>query len=313
MPCLRHCVGRVAKVSTSFNPPIQRGCKAMDPKSRMVRGVYPFSVVLAVVLAGARCPAADWPQFMRNPAHTGDAADEELRLPLGLVAQVRLDDAVMTSPAVVGGRAYVVDQMGTAYCIDARAGRIVWKASPDAAGAMGANTSSPCVAQGRVCFGTTAGNFHILDARDGKVVKTLEHRHSDPQRPDLCQRLRSTSRRSMPSFAAWTSTATSAGNGTTTPASRSRRKRPRPWSACERRPPWTACTARRTTAAARWPFRARGSSPASAGTSSAWRTRPRRRNSSGATGRRPAGTGRRRCRRRSPAIGSTPRAWGPTA
>ena len=145
----------------------------MYPESRMVRGPYPLTLALALVLAGSRCPAADWPQFMRNPAHTGDAADGELQLPLGLVAQIRLDDAVMTSPAVVGGRAYVIDQMGTAYCIDARTGRIVWKTSPDAAGAMGANTSSPCVAQGRVCFGTTAGNFHILDARDGKVVKTL--------------------------------------------------------------------------------------------------------------------------------------------
>ena len=109
----------------------------MDPKSRMVRGVYPISVVFAVFLAGARCSAADWPQFMRNPAHTGDAADEELRLPLGLVAQVRLDDAVMTSPAVVGEMAYVVDQMGTAYCIDAAHGRIVWKAAPDARGGDG--------------------------------------------------------------------------------------------------------------------------------------------------------------------------------
>jgi outer membrane protein assembly factor BamB len=143
------------------------------PEPRMVHVLYPMTLALALVVIGTRCPAADWPQFMRNPAHTGDAADEELRLPLGLAAQVRLDDAVMTSPAVVGGRVYVIDQMGTAYCIDTRAGRIVWKTSPDAAGAMGANTSSPCVAQGRVCFGTTAGNFYILNARDGKVVKTV--------------------------------------------------------------------------------------------------------------------------------------------
>src|SRR4051794_7153875 len=74
--------------------------------------------------------AADWPQFMRGPEHTGDASDESLRLPLGLVAQIKLDDAAMTSPAVAGKRAYVVDQMGTAYCIDPRAGRIVWKTSP---------------------------------------------------------------------------------------------------------------------------------------------------------------------------------------
>ena len=92
----------------------------MYPRFRMVHVLCPITV--ALVLAGTLCPAADWPQFMRDPAHTGDAADEELQIPLGLVAQVRLEDAVMTSPAVLGGRAYVVDQMGTAYCIDVAAG-----------------------------------------------------------------------------------------------------------------------------------------------------------------------------------------------
>src|SRR5262249_9387989 len=130
------------------------------------------ALALALALAGTGS-AADWPQFMRTSAHTGDADDEVLRLPLGLVAQVRLDDAVMTSPAVVAGRAYVVDQMGTAYCIDPRGGRVVWKASPDGKNAMGSNTSSPCLVGGRVYYGTTAGTFHVLDARDGKVLRTL--------------------------------------------------------------------------------------------------------------------------------------------
>ena len=53
-------------------------------------------------------------------------------------------------------------------------------------------------------------------------------------------------------------------------------KRPKPWNASERRRPWTACTARRTTAVAKWLSRTRRSSPASAGTSSASKTRPRR-------------------------------------
>ncbi|MBI3822779.1 MAG: PQQ-binding-like beta-propeller repeat protein, partial [Planctomycetes bacterium] len=132
-----------------------------------------IAVLVATVGDRSMVAAADWPQFMHNAAHTGDAADEALRLPLGLAAQVKLDDAVLTSAAVVQGRAYVVDQMGTAYCIDVRAGKIIWKQAPDGAQAMGSNTSSPCVAHGRVYFGTTAGAFHILDAKNGDVVKTL--------------------------------------------------------------------------------------------------------------------------------------------
>jgi len=128
---------------------------------------------LLIVLAAAPVLAADWPQFMRSASHTGDAADEALTLPLGLLAQVKLDDAALTAPAVVGERAFIVDQMGAAYCIDPRAGKVVWRASPDGAAALGANTSSPCVARNRVCYGTTAGNFHVLDARDGALIKTV--------------------------------------------------------------------------------------------------------------------------------------------
>jgi len=136
--------------------------------------VRPSAVVVALLALLASAWAADWPQFMRTADHAGDAADEALQLPLGLVAQVRLDDAIMASPAVVSGLAYVVDQMGAAYCVDPRAGRILWKAAPDAERAKGSNTSSPCVVGGRMCFGTTAGMLHFLNAADGRVVKSAD-------------------------------------------------------------------------------------------------------------------------------------------
>lgn len=130
--------------------------------------------LLIALLIRQPIAAADWPQFMRDSAHTGDAADENLRLPLGLVAQVKLDDAVLTSAAVVKGHAYVVDQMGCAYCIESRTGRIVWQHAPDGKRRSGSNTSSPCVVKGRVYFGTTRGTFHILNAEDGVLIKTLQ-------------------------------------------------------------------------------------------------------------------------------------------
>ncbi|MCX7591731.1 MAG: PQQ-binding-like beta-propeller repeat protein, partial [Kiritimatiellae bacterium] len=116
---------------------------------------------------------ADWPQFMRDAAHTGDAADEVVRLPLRLYLRVGLDDAILTTPAVIGSRAWVVDQMGTAYGIDVERGILLWKTSPEQGRAMGFNTCSPCVANGRVYYATTAGNFHILDAETGRLIKTV--------------------------------------------------------------------------------------------------------------------------------------------
>lgn len=130
--------------------------------------------LLVYACAPAPVAAADWPQYMRGPEHAGDAAAETLRLPLGLATCVKLDDAVTTSPAVVAGRIYVVDQMGTAYCIDPVANRIVWQTAPDGDRACGSNTSSPCVVKGRIYYGTTAGRLHILDAATGKVHKSIE-------------------------------------------------------------------------------------------------------------------------------------------
>src|SRR5687767_3470667 len=96
-------------------------------------------LLLAVFLCVGTAAAGDWPQFMRTAERAGDAADEELKPPLGLATCVRLGDAVTTSPAVVAGRVYVVDQMGTAYCVDSTANRVVWRSAPDGERAKGGN------------------------------------------------------------------------------------------------------------------------------------------------------------------------------
>ena len=75
--------------------------------------------------AGMRAENADWPQFMGNPAHTGDASSTEVLQPLVLKARIELEDAILTSAAVVDDRIYVVDQMGTAYCLNVGTGAVV--------------------------------------------------------------------------------------------------------------------------------------------------------------------------------------------
>jgi len=131
-------------------------------------------IAVAFALASSCALAGDWPQFGRIAEHTGDAADEPLRLPLGLATCVQLDDAVTTSPAVVGGRVYVVDQMGTAYAVDPKANKVLWRSAPEGKAACGSNTSSACVVGGRMYYGTTAGNLHILDIADGKAIRSID-------------------------------------------------------------------------------------------------------------------------------------------
>lgn len=138
------------------------------------RNIY-IQVVLIALFAVPVIPVQgiDWPQFMRNAQHNGDAWEEQLDLPLRLNAQVKLDDAILSSPAIVGGRIYVVDQMGTAYAIDLKTGLIAWKTAPEGQNTFGSNTSSPCVAKGKVFYGTIAGNLHILNAGNGTVIKSI--------------------------------------------------------------------------------------------------------------------------------------------
>lgn len=136
-------------------------------------------VIQIVVMALFPCTVipvhgTDWSQFMCNAQHNGDAQEEQLDLPLHLNAQVELDDAVLSSPVIVKGRIYVVDQMGTAYGVDLKTGRIAWKTAPEGSDTFGSNTSSPCIAQGKVFYGTIAGNLHILNAGDGTVIKSIE-------------------------------------------------------------------------------------------------------------------------------------------
>ena len=139
----------------------------MTSNSRLLIGF----VLTACSLASIQ--AADWPQFMGNSRHTGDACEETLSETLHCVACIALEDAVLTSPAVVADRAYVVDQMGTAYCIDLEKQTIVWKTTPEVPAGFGSNTSSPCVMGGRVFFGTIAGKLHILNCSDGSVVRSV--------------------------------------------------------------------------------------------------------------------------------------------
>ena len=48
-----------------------------------------ISLFALLVVAGSVWPS-DWPQFMFNAERTGDAADEQLKFPLKLVAQIKL-------------------------------------------------------------------------------------------------------------------------------------------------------------------------------------------------------------------------------
>ncbi len=138
--------------------------------------VKPFKLFSLIIVFGGVCSgtwAADWPQYKFDSEHSGNAPGQTLRMPLGLVAAIRLTDAVFTSPAVAGGRIYVLDGAGVLHCIDADTHGVLWRFT-SAGGKYNCNNySSPVVARGYVHFGTMTGDYYVLDAATGAVVKRI--------------------------------------------------------------------------------------------------------------------------------------------
>jgi len=116
----------------------------------------------------------DWLQLKYDCQRSGNVPERSVATPLGLVGAVPLTDAVFTAPVVAGGRVYVVDGSGVAFCLDAATLRVIWKVATRGGRANCNNVSSPAVAGGYVHFGTMGGSYYVLDAMEGKVVKRID-------------------------------------------------------------------------------------------------------------------------------------------
>lgn len=131
----------------------------------------------ATLLLVSTLPAfpEDWPQFMFNAAHSGNAASIELDAGrLGLVGSVAMTDGIYTSPVVANGRVYVVDGSGCAACFDAATLKEVWRFQSNGGRQNVNNVSSPAIAGNHVHFGTSAGFHYVLDCGNGRVVAEID-------------------------------------------------------------------------------------------------------------------------------------------
>jgi outer membrane protein assembly factor BamB len=119
--------------------------------------------------------AEDWPQFMFNAAHSGNAAAVDLDVEkLGLQGAVAMTDGIYTSPVVAGGRVYVVDGSGCAACFDAATLKEVWRFQSKGGKQNVNNVSSPAIAGKHLHFGTSAGIHYVLDRETGAVLKEID-------------------------------------------------------------------------------------------------------------------------------------------
>jgi outer membrane protein assembly factor BamB len=143
-----------------------------NTRNARARGVLVGLWFLGLVIPAAAVGEV-WPQYKLDCRHSGDAADRDVTLSLGLLAAVPLGDAIFTAPVVADSRVYAVDGSGAAYCFDAGKLGVLWKRVTPGGAANCGNVSSPALAGRYLHFGTTAGCYYVLDAADGSVVREI--------------------------------------------------------------------------------------------------------------------------------------------
>lgn len=136
----------------------------------MKRLFLPLALVVSL-----NASAEDWPQFMFNAAHSGNAAQIDLDVgKLDLQGAVAMTDGIYTSPVVASGKVYVVDGSGCAACFDAKTLKELWRFQSKGGKQNVNNVSSPAIAGKWLHFGTTAGFYYVLDRDSGTVVAEID-------------------------------------------------------------------------------------------------------------------------------------------
>ena len=132
-------------------------------------------VLIAYLLPGMFCTYSNehWPQYKYDCRHSGNVPDRNVTTPLGLIGAVPLTDAIFTAPVLAGGRIYVVDGSGVAFCLNTATLGIEWRYKTGGGKTNCNNVSSPAISEGYLHFGTTTGSYYVLSASSGAVVKQI--------------------------------------------------------------------------------------------------------------------------------------------
>jgi len=128
---------------------------------------------LAFVLQPA-AGAEQWLQWKYDSRHSGHAPHRQVTPPLGLIAARPVSDAIFTAPVVAGGRVYVVDGSGVAWCLDAETLQPLWQFPSDGGAANCNNVCSPALGGRYLHFGTMAGYYYVLDAATGRLRARID-------------------------------------------------------------------------------------------------------------------------------------------
>ncbi len=103
----------------------------------------------------------DWPLPRGDAQSTGSTA-ESLADDLRVKWQFTADEAIETTPVVVGGRVFISDVMGKIYALNQQDGKEIWRLNYDTG-----FLASPAVHDGLLVIGDIEGNLYGIDAAKG--------------------------------------------------------------------------------------------------------------------------------------------------
>ena len=122
---------------------------------------------LALCLAAATAPAADWP-LARGDAQMRGVGAAKLPDQLAEVWAFKCGDAIETTPLVVGNVVYVACLDKHLYAVDLTTGKQVWRRK------LGSFKASPGYDNGRLVVGDLEGKVYGVDAAKGDLLWTFE-------------------------------------------------------------------------------------------------------------------------------------------
>ncbi|HEU0115104.1 MAG TPA: PQQ-binding-like beta-propeller repeat protein, partial [Thermomicrobiales bacterium] len=121
------------------------------------------------VATPAASPAADWPMYRGDPAHTGVASGAGPARSPAVVWRVQTQGQIHSEPAIVDGMVYIGSNDNLLHALDAATGAERWHATTGGALVGGAVVGSPTVPDGTVYVGSADKVLYALDAADGKA------------------------------------------------------------------------------------------------------------------------------------------------
>ncbi len=139
----------------------------MTLKKAFMKKLLSITCLGLVLLAETSC-ASDWPMFMSDIKHTGQAGGDlsyPTNKPLKPSWQYALNSEVSASPIVVDRQLLVAAENGNLYSFDLDTKKLLWLYHAE--GGIG---STPAAADGKVYFLSRDGKFNALELASGKLL-----------------------------------------------------------------------------------------------------------------------------------------------